>query len=261
MADGIAIVCCAKLEDRYLVEWIRYNIECLKFDAIYIYDNNTTPDVTQTTLAELDEGVKARVFVRHEPDSNRLLFRAFGHWLATEKHKYKAVAFIDPDEFLVLHKHANVHELLEQHLYPRGGALGINWMMFGSSGHTSYEPGPVTQRFTMRCERVNRHIKTFAVCQDLLSMVNPHLPHLVPGKKQWSTAGEAFHGSFLENGPIDVAQLNHYWTKTYEEWLIKRNKGHIDIDPNHRRPLSEFTENDYNEVFDNAAWQIYMRLT
>jgi hypothetical protein len=253
-----AIVCCAKLEDRYLVEWINYNIKSVGFDAIYIYDNNDDPATTPETLKDLDEETRAKVHIRHEPNNNRLFFRMVGHWMAEHKSKHKAVAFIDPDEFLVLHKHASIHELLEEHLYPHGGALCVNWMMYGSNGHSVYEPGPVTKRFTGRHAGVNPHVKTIAVCGDIRDMSNPHYPS--HGTKQRDTSGRVFGGAFNEGGPIDVAQLNHYWTKSFEEWMIKRNKGHIDVDPNHRRAMSLFNVHDKSEFHDDCAWRAYEKI-
>lgn len=62
---------------------------------------------------------------------------SFEHWVDTYKHLYRAVAFFNIDEFVVLHRHASVKLLLEDVLYPVGGALSINWVLFGKNGHAA----------------------------------------------------------------------------------------------------------------------------
>jgi hypothetical protein len=95
-------------------------------------------------------------------------------------------------------------------------------------------------------------------------MVNPHYPRLLGGALQRDTGGKVFEGPFNPHGPLDVAQLNHYWFKSYPEWLIKRNKGHVDIDVAERglRRLSMFADGDEhsNAVEDDSAWRFYRRL-
>ena len=257
-------MCSAKLEDPYLVEWVKYNIEGLGFDAIYIYDNNDDPGATPATLLGLDPSTRARVFLKHEPDSYMLLHRAFAEWTDVYSSKYRALAFVDPDEFIVLHRHGTISELLEAVLYPFGGALGINWTMFGSNGLEEYDPRPVTQRFTRREASDNPHVKSIVVCADLAGMVNPHYPRLLGGAVQRDTGGKVFEGHFNQHGPLDVAHLNHYWFKSYPEWLIKRNKGHVDIDVAERglQRLSMFADGDEhsNAVEDDNAWRFYRSL-
>lgn len=253
------MVCCAKLEDRYLGEWLEYHLGVLGFGHAYIYDNNADPTTTQETLSRIDPELRARVIVHHDADNTLLLFRAFAHWIATYRHLHKAVAFIDPDEFLVLHKHGSIDDLLAEHLYPFGGALCVNWIIFGDSGLKSYDDRPVTQRFTMRCAEVDQHVKSIVVCEDLVECVNPHFFTLANGKVQRDTRGTTFGGPLNPGGPTDVVQLNHYLTKTFEEWLIKRDKGHVDIDPAYRRPLEVFHDNNHNDVQDLAILQRFQR--
>lgn len=251
---SICIVTPVKLEEKYLDEWIKYNIY-IGFDHIYLYDNNDDPSLLSTCLQDCE--FRDRVTVNSMPGAYPLQ-HGFRHWMENYKHLYKAVGFFDPDEFIVLHKHANMKHLLEEVLYSsKSGALGINWVLFGDNVHTLYSPEPVTKRFTRRDALANHHIKSIVVCDDLVGMENPHSPHLVPGKYQVDTSGKTFMGPFNHNGPIDVCQMNHYFCKTLQEWTVKRNKGRADISPTSLRGYSEFDDHNKNDIEDDRAWQFY----
>jgi Glycosyl transferase family 2 len=263
-SSSVALVCVAKLEDPYIAEWLRYNLVGLHFDVVYIYDNNDDPETLLGTLQrELSDQLRARVIVQHEPDNYLLQLRSYKEWSLKHKHKHRAVAFFDLDEFLVLRKHRSIHELLEEHLYPYGGALGINWVFFGTNGHTEPDYStPVTRRFTRRQVGVDCHVKSIALCSDLDFMEHPHCPLLRPGACQRDTAGNVFAGPFNYAGSDDVAQLNHYWHKTLPEWMIKRNKGCVDGDPSWRRPLEMWQVGlvTYNAIEELLACQLYQRV-
>lgn len=136
--------------------------------------------------------------------------------------------FWDVDEFLVLKKHDHVDDFLEEHL--SSGALGINWLIFGPSGKTTYEPTPVTKRFVYREKHINGHVKSLARLSDMnMSVVypNPHFPTLVSGA-QHDTDGKSFKGAVNIGGPSDSAVLHHYVTKSYQEFVDKRMRGRAD---------------------------------
>ena len=99
-----------------------------------------------------------------------------------------AVGFIDIDEFVVLKEHANLKSFLAQHLTE--GVISLNWYMFGSGGEENYVDAPVTQRFLWRAEKVNRHVKSFGIAQDI-QVMGIHQPETVrTGVTQHDTSGK-----------------------------------------------------------------------
>lgn len=57
------------------------------------------------------------------------------------------LAFFDADEFLVLHRDADVKSFLAR-FPPDVGAVAVNWVVFGSGGQARYRAKPVMERFT-----------------------------------------------------------------------------------------------------------------
>lgn len=251
---SVCIVTPVKNEERYIKEWLTYHA-ALGFDTIYLYDNNDD----QATLAKhLEDFVCSAQVVIIPMPGELAQMRGYSHWMQYFKNAHKAVAIIDVDEFIVLRKHTSIHAFLEEHLYPHGGALSLNWSLFGDNGLTVYEDKPVTERFTRCKANVDEHVKSIAVTSDLTSLTNPHFPNLVYGKVQRDTNGRLFHGPFNPNGPCDVAQINHYFCKTKEEWDLKARRGRADLPHSApKRDPTEFGKHNFNDIEDTTAHDIF----
>lgn len=189
--------------------------------------------------------------------------------------------FWDVDEFLVMHQHNNVDDFLKDHLSQ--GALGVNWVIFGTNGMTVYQPLPVTKRFVYRAKDPNQHVKSLARLSDMDLERGPfhvHFPHLKPGKHQHDTNGKQFEGPFNENGPSDIAALHHYLTKSSQEYVRKSSRGRADLkdwNPNNESPeykarlddaIANFNKalanstigGQVGEIFDDSAWTILKKV-
>lgn len=218
--DATAALCVIALNEApYIHEWIAYHL-ALGFDAIYVYDNSDDNE-----LRDLPAAWPGRVVVTHFPspranDPSPMQLRAYNACLEACRGRHTWLGFLDVDEFLVLRRHRDVKSLLREHC-PRG-ALGVNWLMFGTGGRTTYEPGPVRARFTTRDREVNHHIKAIALVQDAAAVKHVHYPELVPGATMRDTSGTPFTGPFNPGGPTDVAVIHHYYTKSEEEFRRRR---------------------------------------
>ena len=240
-----AVICCIALnENNYIEEWISYHLK-LGFSKIYIYDNSS-----DNNLRYLNNS--STVSVLHLPGKKQQ-YSAYLHFFMTFGRYHKWCAIIDCDEFIVLHKNKNVTDFLNQYL--DSGALCINWYLFGSNGHKNYTNKPVLERFTKRGAKVNKHIKYIVCCRDFTGCYNPHFPLLREGTIMKDVHGNIVSGPFNELDDNSVCQINHYFTKSYDEFLIKQKRGCADND--YIRKLSEFDDNDFNEIEDLSALNFY----
>ena len=119
-----ALMCAiVRNEEAYIDECVDYQ-SALGFDKIRIYDSS---DLNEMKIFGEKKG--DHVDVIHFPGAPVAkceLQERFYH--DCEEGVYTWVAFFDIDEFLVLKKHDDVHDMLEEHL--QRGALGINWYIF-----------------------------------------------------------------------------------------------------------------------------------
>ena len=232
----VALVCIAKDEDHYIDEWVDYYTK-LGVDDIFIFQNDwrtsiERPNVEKFTMDGRNKQLEAyNMFIKHY------------HTL------YDWVMFFDVDEFLVLKRHNNIKEFIQE--YKDAHSIAINWVIFGDNGLESVESEySVLKRVTKRCKVSNQHIKSIVkmIPGVIMEVHNPI--NLI----NTDTNRKTFIGPFNQNGPIDVAQLNHYYTKTREEFTQKIERGRADSFT--KRSIKEFDENkeNFNDVDDFLAF-------
>jgi len=197
----VGICSIVKDADAYLDEWLDYHLVAMNIDNIYLYDHskqnylkkwykNTRNHplyrrvhVTPWGHVQINPQMKAYNdcilrFGRNDvlPKFPKLLNR-----MSTKKMDY--LALIDVDEFFMPRgNYTSVHGVVKDYLEPYGGALVVNWIMFGSANKTFYKPIPVLKRFQYREEAPIGIIKTIVKASDFLAVRNPHAVHVQPGK-------------------------------------------------------------------------------
>jgi hypothetical protein len=211
----VAIICIAKNEDQYIEEWSNYHLK-LGFDDIVIYQNNWKCKLEHPNIKLVNF------------PGNHVQMEAYNDFIKNHKNDYDWAAFIDCDEFIHLKKHSNIKEFISE--YHNDFGISMNWYMFGSNNklvRDNENKNSLIKQFILRDKDVNRHIKTLLNLKSESKMSFPHNPT----NKLMDTNGKFFYGPFNENGPTDVVQLNHYYYKTYEDWLILCERGQADYSP------------------------------
>jgi hypothetical protein len=108
------------------------------------------------------------------------------------------LAFIDLDEFIVLHDTAYTQNIGGfMHQYEQYGALAVNWVLLGSSGHKQRPAGGSLINYTKCMPRNHPECKHVKVIVHLLplSRYSPPSPRLVllllPGDRQYEVSVRA----------------------------------------------------------------------
>ena len=234
----IALVCIAKNEDNYIQEWIDYNFK-LGFDKIFIYINNWKYNND-------NENIEIIQF-----DGNSRQLPAYNHFIKNNYNIYDYAAFIDIDEFIVLHKHSNIKSFLAD--YNDYDGVGINWYLFGDNSLKEVKDNDYSllKRFTKRENKVNQHIKSILKLDMNTFMITPHSSNktIVDPHKNF------INGPYNKLSDNSIAQINHYFCKTYPEFIEKVERGRSDI--NVKRKMSDFEEHNKNEIEDLSAYNFY----
>lgn len=233
----VALVCIAKDEDNYIKEWVEYYLK-LGFDDIFMYQNNYRCSYNNEKLIKIDFDVNHN---HRQPD-------AYNNFMKTNHGKYDFAAFFDVDEFLVLKKHNNIKEFLQE--YSQFSAIGINWVLFGDNGLTEVENNEYSclKRFTKRQKGVNPHVKCIVKVDKNITM-SVHHPYV----NCVSTDKKLFNGTLNPNGNDDIAQLNHYFVKTKEEFNLKIKKGRC---CNTELYQSLYGSHNFNDIEDLHAYNL-----
>ncbi|NEO52697.1 MAG: DUF563 domain-containing protein [Okeania sp. SIO3B5] len=244
---------CAIIKDElpYLLEWIAYH-RVIGVDNFYIYDNGSTDGSTEL-LKRLDKlDVIDYIYWPRQGNQNS---QVFAYWNAVHRAKEQTdwIAFIDADEFILPHQHPDIHSFLSN--YNDVGGIAINWKLFGSSGNRYKLNGLLLERFS-KCAEPNFHThllyKTIArinlikgVSVHNCSYVRDDCKYVYPDRTPVQLKGKVNH-----HINHSIIQINHYFTKSLEEWTLKRLRGMADQAPEKVRPECSFDMHDRNETED-----------
>ena len=223
------------------MEWIAHH-RLLGVEAIFLYTNDNddgsdsllaalhTAGVIQWTRSELVSGTSAQN-------------KAYGHALNVNLDllEHRWALFIDLDEFLVLNpdRYARLADFAHFHELRETDAVGINWVMVGSSGQNRWSNTPLTRRNTHLLNEPNAHIKVMMRPRRFIQ-AHPHFPFADRRRSYtFRLANGALHehrkqppGSYHARAFTDEpssadACLYHYNFKSVEEfaWKVSRNRG------------------------------------
>jgi hypothetical protein len=244
------LVICAIFRDEalYLREWIEFH-RMVGVERFFLYQNNSK-DEWQSVLQPFQQQGIVEVIDWPIPPPCQL--QAYQHFVDRFRSQPWWAAFLDCDEFLFSPSHATVGEALATIPIQQCSAVGVNWMCFGASGHKTRTEGLVIERFTERPADQfdpNRHIKSIVRLQEIEQILGtPHWFDLRRG-----TIGE---DGVLLRGPLSskpqhsLLRINHYHTKSREEYLRRIARGRADH-TEHRSP-EEFDAYQMREVHDTS---------
>ena len=222
-----------KNEMPYISEWVAHHLS-IGFDSITVYDNESS-DGTSALLDKLSTFLPInRIHWAVEEGSSPQL-TAYNHALLSASGP-AYFAFFDADEFLIPVKKFSLKHLISdlERQHPDLGAIVINQRVFGSSGHEFASNEPVMMRFRM-CSRSqhpeNTWVKSIYRAGHVRKITNAHSSciegiHVHPSGEiaQFDQSSRSEYGKTIKIDHSSL-QLNHYITKSLEEFRVKQLRG------------------------------------
>ncbi len=252
---ALAVVVIVKNEELYIREWIEYH-RLAGISHIYLYDNGSTDRTAEYVRPYEEEGY---VTVTYFPGRG-VQTAAYNDALKKYGKDCRYMAFIDADEFLFSVKPDRklpevVEEIMKEN--PKACGLAVNWAMFGSAGFKECpKSGGVLSNYVYRAgpgERGTDCVKTIVRPETVYRYNHPHYPEYMLGGFSVDENGRRAEG-WRNPGPEPVRiRVNHYFTKSEEEWIERRKLGKADKkDEKDVRTIDEFYRHDNNDVFDDS---------
>lgn len=246
----LAVCAIAKNEGQYFKEWIEWH-RSKGVEKFYIYDNDSTDSTKEELAPYIDSGLVEYTFFPGQKQQLAAYDDCF------ERHRLEArwIAVIDLDEFIVPVKDSTIPDFL--HRMEKFSAVEINWLVYGSGGAKTKEPGGVMERFrkhSLSEHRLNTHVKSIVDPRRVCTMVGCHEAARISGQSV-DSHGVPIKKGFRDRKPQqDVIRINHYAVKSYEEFLAKRARGRARI--NTLRDFSYFDQYDLNDIEDEPVGSI-----
>lgn len=248
----LSICAIVKNEAPYLEEWLCYHIE-KGVEHFYLYDNGSTDETPLILYRYQRLGYVTWEKILDVP----VQMLAYNKFIKDHRKNTKWCAFIDVDEFIA--STVDIKEAL-QNLSPNISVLAIHWVFFGSHSKTVKDQRLVIERFTRRAASANHHVKSIVKMSDMIKPnENPHC--YIVGRTIINEHGQSLPKQYaiLKTPPtMDFIWLNHYHTKSYNEYIdrkltypsssdgLKRSREDIE---------KRFKDHDCNDIEDQSMLQ------
>lgn len=241
-------LCCIIKDERYLEEFIIY-YNLLGVQHFYIYDNESSEPISERLDYDYFNNL---VTVINFPGKVQQL-NAYENCLKKYGPLTQWMIFVDGDEYILPKNTNTLDEFLLD--YDDYHAIGINWVMFGSSYHEKKQDGYLIDKYRRRGNKQNPHIKTICKPKFTKHFQDPHTVILHDPTKYIDAKYNKIIGPFNDNHTIDIIQINHYYGKSIEEQIEKAQRGTPDRLENGYTPPKH---NDNNDVVDDTMADRYL---
>lgn len=226
-----AICAIIKDEHLYLKEWIDWHLN-VGFDAIHLFEDKGSKSheeicekYSNVYLRRYEDDEEIRHILRNQGTSQRQL--VLYEWFAKKyKDTYGWVAFIDADEFVFFGENYSLNTLCEE--FADYKSVLLNWRMMGANGHIVRPGGGIIESYTTECGSVVSIDKEWMY----KSFVNLSLFEGFHNLHRAYGSVNTHHSPNFKQLHYDKAWLNHYFTKSWEDWcdrIFKRGgtlRGH-----------------------------------
>lgn len=249
----MAAVAISKNEGPYIREWLEYH-KIVGFQKFFIYDNESSDDTKQVLQPYIETGLVEYTYIQGKARQ----LDAYNDAINKHKHECRWMAFFDMDEFIMpTTPFRPIVEIISEIVYNSGrGAcgVGINWALYGSSHLLKRVPGLVMDNFIYRAEITHWSsvlVKTICNPRMVVDYISPHYPlYKIGGYSVGESDGKRQYGWYHHNVAYKNVRVNHYFTKSKQEYIKKHNRGLADRIGKYDDLM--FEKHDLNDIKDEA---------
>jgi hypothetical protein len=250
----VSLCLIARDENSYLQEWLDYHI-LLGVKHFWIYDNESAVPLSATLSEYIQNGWVTVNTIR----GRAMQLHAYDHCLRTYGQASTWMGFIDTDEFIVPRIPGRLDDFLKG--YESYGGLALSSLFFGHDGNRKRPGGGQIGAYRTRTPETfsyNRLIKSIVRPEAVL---NPISPHSFLYKENFFCVNEAGQRVDAQDYPchVEKIQLNHYFTRSVDEWNQKVSRGRGDSDVKYKDERASRVER-YAAVKDTAILDLILHI-
>lgn len=261
----VTICAIFKNEANYLKEWIEFN-RIVGIEHFYLYNNNSTDNYLSILKPYISEGLVTLI----QWPKDQAQMECYKDCISKFRNETQWLGFIDIDEFIVPVEMDNVYDFLKPFEKNRG-SVKMYWKMFGTSGLINRDiDSLVTEKFIVSWPMHYSVGKCFYNTNfdfDFNTDKNRNLHHLFWAKYKGRNIPpvNAFDNVCLnrfdcvksDSHPI---QINHYFTKSYNEYSQKKSKGDVYFKVNPHDEEYFYLHEMENTSVDYSAYKYLVKL-
>ena len=228
-SKDIALCAIARCENKYLHEWVSHHLQ-LGVKKIYLYDNGFGHEEKPENAikAFVATGMVEIIDIRNEGGDFNVQDKAYMDCYLKHGGEYAWIGFLDIDEFIMMQGRVKLSTMLNK---MNADAVALSWQMMTDSGLLHYSKEDVVKRFKEPVKG-NRYpggeefVKSFirGGLKDVTFESQPHIP-TKPSLKVVNILGNPVKQYPTMQPVYEIAWVNHYHTKTAEEFVEKCRRG------------------------------------
>lgn len=232
----LGIVAIFKGEDDYLVEWIEFH-KMMGVQHFILYDNGLEKSTRKILNPYIKSNLVTHILLPHIEGSRegRHIHTASTQQVAYAdaiirfRNNFQYLLQLDIDEFLFPKSHSSITEVLNKYDDKKLARIEVNWTNFGNNGHINKPDGLVIENFTKSgrgtIPNTVKSISNTRYLSRFFIYTNIHrFSHRITIKDIFTKLFCGFPIIIKGNDSNKLFQLNHYITKSKEEFLAKNQK-------------------------------------
>jgi hypothetical protein len=220
--NSSAILFTNSRDEPNISEWVAHHL-LLGFDKIIVFDHLSNIPISSSIKTNFN----GKLSIIRVGGSGNIKIKLMQDAIDIAKTgNYSWMLYLDADEFININGFDNIKDFLG--VFKDADAIGINWLMFGTSGHKEQPKGLITENFIRSDLRLNSHVKSFVRPSCAVRVVNPHYFIIGNPLRYYSS-----NGTFMKMGPFNNqplpfinsrAYIAHYYTQSEEEYIRRKSR-------------------------------------
>jgi glycosyl transferase family 92 len=214
VAPYLAIGAIYRDEAPYLREWIEFH-RLMGVERLFLYNNRSTDDHLEVLAPYIEDGT----VVWEDWPIFPVQLEAYQSCVETHRHDARWIAFIDVDEFLFSPTGRSLPDVLRD--FEEHPGVGVNTLVFGTSGHQTPPAGLVVENYTRRLGVDRPRTGAIKSIVDPTRVLKPgkvpHYFHYAGRQRAVNERFEPIQGHVHRPPSVDLLRINHYFTRSQVE--------------------------------------------
>lgn len=260
----VSICAIFKNEGPYLFEWIEF-CRTIGIDHFYLYNNNSTDDF----LNVLQPYIESKVVTLIDWPQRQGQIAAYQDCIKNFSSETNWLGFIDIDEFIVPIHDNNIKTYLKK--FSRYPSVKLYWQVFGTSGYVERNIKSSILSDFIVCWR--KHDEVGKCFYNTAFKFKPNIPqnkglhHSLWGTHNGINIPPVNCFGAFSNRGIEKAttsdfpiQVNHYFTKSFNEYIQKTSKGDVYYKKNPHTLAYFYRHEMYCGKVDYSAYKYLLKV-
>lgn len=223
----ICLCTIGKQENKYILEYINY-YKNFGVDKIFLYDNNeqNNEKFEEIIFDYINSGFVELINYRGKKE---VQLEALNDCYKKNNKKYNWLIFYDIDEFLYLKNHNNIKNFLKEPKFNKCQIIQLNWVIHTDNNSLYYQNKSIIERFPEIGKSLNNSIDIKSIIRGNINIKITSTHYLSPKLIACDGFGnkKELNKYFSQKRDKQFYFINHYYTKSTEEFIEKIMKGSV----------------------------------